>query len=40
MNIVEISNTFPTEIEVTNYFEFVRWGKKKNCCHCGSERIM
>lgn len=39
MNIVEISNTFPTETEVTNYFEFVRWGKKKNCCHCGSERI-
>ena len=39
MNIVEISNTFPTEIEVTNYFEYVRWGKNKNCCHCGCKRI-
>lgn len=39
MNIVQISNNFPTEKEVTDYFEFVRWGTKKNCCHCGGEHI-
>jgi transposase-like protein/IS1 family transposase len=39
MNIIEISNNFPTETEVTNYFEYVRWGKKVNCCHCGSAKI-
>lgn len=39
MNLIEISNSFPTETEVTNYFEFVRWGKKPTCCHCGSTRV-
>jgi transposase-like protein len=39
MNIIQIANTFPTETEVTDYFEFVRWGKKTTCCHCGSTKI-
>jgi transposase-like protein len=36
MNIIQISNTFLSETEVTDYFEYVRWGKKPKCCHCGS----
>jgi transposase-like protein len=34
MNIVKIANTFTTETEVTDYFEFVRWGRNRTCCHC------
>ena len=37
MNIVRIADTFQNEIEVTDYFEYVRWGKKPKCCHCGSQ---
>ena len=37
MNILKIADTFPTEIEATNYFEYVRWGKKPICCHCRSK---
>jgi transposase-like protein len=36
MNLIQISNTFLSETEVTDYFEYVRWGKKPKCCHCGS----
>jgi transposase-like protein len=39
MNIIQIAERFPTEIEVKNYFEYVRWGKKCKCAHCGSENI-
>lgn len=39
MNLFQISEHFPNETEVTNYFEFVRWGKKPYCSHCGSEII-
>ena len=37
MNLLKIADTFPTEIEATNYFEFVRWGKHPICCHCKSK---
>ena len=37
MNILKIADNFPTEIEATNYFEYVRWGKKPICCHCRSK---
>jgi transposase-like protein len=36
MNIIQISNAFSSETEVTNYFENVRWGKNPTCSHCGS----
>jgi transposase-like protein len=39
MNIFQISENFPTEESVTDYFEFVRWGKIKRCSHCGSDNI-
>ncbi|PWK17064.1 transposase-like zinc ribbon protein [Arcicella aurantiaca] len=39
MNIFQISENFPTEESVTDYFEFVRWGKNTRCSHCGSDRI-
>lgn len=39
MNIFQISENFPTEESVTDYFEFVRWGKTVRCSHCGSDKI-
>ena len=37
MNLIKIADTFPTETEATNYFEYVRWDNKPTCCHCGSK---
>ena len=37
MNLLKIADTFPTEIEATNYFEYVRWNNKPTCCHCNSQ---
>lgn len=39
MNLFLISQTFKSEEDATDYFEFVRWGKNAKCCHCGSENI-
>ena len=39
MNLFLISQTFKSEEDATNYFEFVRWGKNVKCCHCGSENV-
>lgn len=39
MNIIEISNKFPTEFDAIKYFEKIRWGKKKTCPYCESESI-
>lgn len=39
MNIVEITNNFPTELSAINYFEKVRWGKKPRCAYCNSEKL-
>jgi transposase-like protein len=36
MNLLEISNKFPTEIEAIKYFEKVRFGKKVKCPSCES----
>jgi len=38
MNIVEITNKFPTELDCIKLFEKYRW-KKKECPFCGSTRI-
>ncbi len=35
MNIVEISNKFPTELHCIEYAEKLRWGKKPKCAYCG-----
>ena len=37
MNLIKIADTFPTETEATNYFEYVRWGNTPTCCHCSSK---
>ena len=39
MNLIEISNRFPTELDAVKYFEQFRWGKKPACPHCGSMNI-
>lgn len=39
MNLIEISNKFPNELEAIKHFEIVRWGKKPACPFCGSLSI-
>ncbi len=39
MNIIEITNRFPTELDAVKYFEKIRWGNKPVCAYCGSENI-
>ncbi len=36
MNLIEISNRFPSELDAVKYFEQFRWGKKPACPYCGS----
>jgi transposase-like protein len=40
MNIVEISNKFPTELHCIEYAEKLRWGKKPKCAYCGSDNLL
>ncbi|MEM9686767.1 MAG: IS1595 family transposase [Bacteroidota bacterium] len=39
MNIIEISEKFPTELDAVTYFEQIRWGETPKCAYCGSERL-
>jgi len=39
MNIVEISNKFPNELDAIKHFENVRWGKNFVCPFCKSDKI-
>ena len=39
MNIIQITNKFPTELDAVKHFEKVRWGKTINCPYCNSENI-
>ncbi len=39
MNIVEISQKFPTELDAIKHFEKYRWGKIIVCPFCKSKRI-
>lgn len=39
MNIVEISNKFPTELEAVEYLEKIRWGKFIRCSYCNSKDV-
>ena len=39
MNLVEIINRFPTEIDAIKYFESIRWKKGIKCPYCYSEKI-
>jgi len=39
MNIIEISDKYPTELDAIKYFEKVRWGNKIKCPYCGAESM-
>lgn len=39
MNIIEISEKFPTELDAVRYFEKMRWGEKPKCAYCDSVRL-
>ena len=39
MNLIEISNKFPTEKDAVIFFERKRWGKKTKCAYCESEKL-
>ena len=39
MNLIQISNNFPAELDAVRYFEQFRWGKKPACPYCGSLSI-
>jgi transposase-like protein len=39
MNLIQISNNFPSELDAVKYFERFRWGKKPACPYCGSLSI-
>jgi transposase-like protein len=39
MNLLELSNRFPQEIDVIKHFEKIRWGKKTVCPFCSSNNI-
>lgn len=39
MNIIEISQKFPSELDAIKHFEFKRWGKTIKCPFCKSHNI-
>ncbi len=39
MNIIEITDKFPTELDVVEYFEKVRWGNNPECPYCNSAQL-
>lgn len=39
MNIIEITNKFPTELDAIKHFELVRWNKQVNCPYCNSIKL-
>ncbi len=36
MNLIEINNEFPTELDCVQHLEKTRWGKKPRCAYCNS----
>ncbi len=39
MNIIELSEKFPTELSAVQHFELIRWGEKPKCPYCESIRV-
>ena len=39
MNLIEISDRFPTELSCIEYAENIRFGKKVKCAYCGSDKL-
>jgi transposase-like protein len=39
MNIIQITERFPNEVDAIKFFEEARWGKKPKCAYCNSIKI-
>ncbi len=39
MDLIKLSNTFPTELSCIEYAEKIRFGKKVKCAYCNSENL-
>lgn len=39
MNLIQINDTFPTELHCVEHLEKVRWGKEPRCAYCDSTRL-
>jgi len=39
MNIIEITEKFPTELDAIKHFETIRWGEKPRCAYCDSSKL-
>ena len=39
MNILEVQEKFPAELDAVKYFEQIRWGQEPQCPYCGSKRL-
>jgi hypothetical protein len=39
MTIDEISGKFVSELNIVEYFEQIRWGRKPKCAYCGSTKL-
>jgi transposase-like protein len=39
MNLIEISEKFPTELDAVKFLERIRWGKEIRCPYCKSKKI-
>lgn len=39
MNLIQINETFPTELDCVQHLETVRWGKKPKCAYCQSANL-
>jgi len=39
MNLIEITEKFPTELDAVKYFERKRFGKKPKCAYCDSAKL-
>jgi transposase-like protein len=39
MNLIELTEKFPSELEAIQHFEKARWGKKPKCPYCDSLKV-
>jgi len=39
MNLIDIADKFPNELDTVKYFEKLRWGKKITCAYCDSANV-
>jgi len=39
MNLIQINDTFPTELHCVEHLELVRWGKMPKCAYCDNHQL-